>query len=308
MDLDGEHELDDEGQAYPSPAEVERPVTPIMTRGPEEGTQMDEVIELTGSTTFYNLTEDGNEATESILLHCAWNPKDPAILATAGTDALARLWTFSRGSSPAFPETAPHVNGNRNAPHHPFVSLVKTDDPTDLSVAAISWTSDGRTLALAIESRSDNSAKLFMTDIPGEDIQTLGSLEPGITCLRWNPQKNQLLALFNDENEGSSVSLFSAQADGSLARNEIFHSTRDFVGLEERQHQILDALWVSESEFVICGEDVLRSFKCLDNQVLSSTKFDTREDHGIVTMVYDARSQMLATGTYGGIVDVGLAY
>lgn len=313
MDLDGEHELDDEGHAYPSPAEVERPITPIITRGPEEGIQTENVMELTGSTAFYSLTEENNSsaANEAILMHCAWNPQDPTILATAGTDALARLWTFSHGTSPASHETLQgHVNGNAQPQPPPFVSLMKTtDDPSDLCVTALSWSPNGNALALAIDTRTDTSSttKLVIEFLNGNQSQEFNTLEATITCLRWHPRDNILVALLNDD-EGSYVSILSPRGDGPLEQKEVYRTFGELIGPDERNSTLLDAAWVSDSEFVVCGEDILRSFNCIDSQVIMNTKFDPSDYHGFARMIYDPRSKLIATGSESGSVDVSISY
>src|SRR6185437_12489555 len=86
MDIDDDQNGDE--NAYPSPEQLPSPV--VATNGPEQGTQVDKVNDLTTEEIFLELSEDPT-ARNAVLLQCEFNPRDPMILAAAGTDALARM-------------------------------------------------------------------------------------------------------------------------------------------------------------------------------------------------------------------------
>ncbi|KAH6683206.1 putative F-box-like/WD repeat-containing protein TBL1X [Halenospora varia] len=98
MDLDDDANADE--NAYPSPEQLPSPV--VATDGPEKGTQIDKVCELSTETVFLELSDD-QASRNAVLLQCEWNPRDPTILAAAGTDALARMWTLRGTGAEADP-------------------------------------------------------------------------------------------------------------------------------------------------------------------------------------------------------------
>lgn len=284
MDLD--EPPNSNGHAYPSPKEVEPPPTPIVTNGPEQGTQVDKITELSAATTFLTLS-DNPTSDKPVLLHCAWNPRDPSILAAAGSDALARLWTMSRGAK--LPDPDDHVN--EVVP--PYLDLTDTNTAPNSTVGALCWTSDGGAIALASDSPDEDSARITIWRVDGSLIQSSGGFEPPITFLQWNPS-DRLLLILMPEGEGTVVAVFepSTQTVGaySLPRNGSIEHT-------------FDAMWISDQEFVVGGGDMLSSF-IWEGKISQVTAFETREDHGLVNVTYDKHSRLLATSSETGIIDV----
>ncbi|UZP32590.1 hypothetical protein NXS19_000406 [Fusarium pseudograminearum] len=189
-----------DNHAYPSPLEGEQAPEPMVrTDGPEQGTQVDKVEELAPETTFIRLMDDQNEgqgrgATPSpsspsgpdnapILLQCEWNPRDPSILAAAGTDALARVWSIAR-AGPVEPGQD-HVSPQGH-------SLLDRDVPRDTTVTALSWTADGAAIA------------------------SMEVSEPPIIKLSWNPINTALLAISPDKG-GALVTVHYPPAGNSLS-------------------------------------------------------------------------------------------
>ncbi|EHK98140.1 putative F-box-like/WD repeat-containing protein TBL1X [Glarea lozoyensis 74030] len=189
MEVDEEQNGDE--HAYPSPEQLPSPV--VATVGPEQGTQIDKVNELSTETVFLELSDD-QASRNAVLLQCEWNPRDPKILAAAGTDALARMWTLE------------HKGGTE--------TVVTIMSPTN-----------------------DEAIKYIL------------------------PQHN----------------------------------------LHE---QVLDAVWTSNEEFVISGGDLLQGLHCVESVISPSRKFETREGHSIAKITYDWRSELLATASETGTIDI----
>jgi WD40 repeat protein len=286
--------------AYPSPLEAEQAASPVpRTDGPEQGTQVDKVHSLNQDTTFLRLTDSQSAATSPvrandnpIVLQCEWNPQDPAILAAAGTDALARIWTVSRATAP---EDMPnHVEGVQR----PYHNLVEDDLPPSAGVSAMSWNWDGTAMAIAWE--IGNKARISIWSADGAHIQRFDGIESPVIKLRWSPN-NALVLGIAPENSGTStlVAVFQADSPSSMPY---------FLDRHNLTEEPLDATWTSETEFILCGGDLLLALRCTDDGVVPSRKFETRTDEEFFHVQFDWRSKLLATSSAKGSLDVSTRY
>lgn len=292
-----------DNHAYPSPLEGEQAQTPIVhTDGPEQGTQMEKVEELLPETTFIRLAndarptnnnnnsnasptpDDGPHANAPILLSCEWNPKDPSVLAAAGTDALARVWTVPR-----------HTTSDEPNHDHVFshgLPLLESDAPPSTTVTALAWTSDGSTLAVAVDLGSKATINICSSD--GVLLQELAPSEPPVIKLCWNPSNTALLAISPDKS-GALVTVYDASAG-------------NFLSYHLPGHEILttplDATWTSDSDFMLSGGDMLASFYCSNSSIVEVKKFDTKEDDSFTQVLFDWRSKLIATSSDKGVLDV----
>ncbi|KAI1846517.1 hypothetical protein JX266_007414 [Neoarthrinium moseri] len=300
MELDGQHGGSD-NHAYPSPLEGEQAPTPIpRTDGPDQGTQVDKVQELTTQTIFIPLGAEESSALSSpstasrnqgenapVLLHCQWNPRDATILAAGGTDALARIWTISRATTadPTLDPASNHVNGTIP----PFHSVVGDDINPKSNVTAMAWNADGTTLAVATD--SDTKGRISLWSADGAPVGQFEVPEAPIIKLRWSPNNAAILCIA-PENDGILVTVYHA-----LTSNSISHVLPD--------HTDLDAAWLSESEIILCGGQVLTLLKCETNGIVESPrKFETREGDSLSQVQFDSMSTLLATCSERGFVDI----
>ncbi|KAF4985757.1 hypothetical protein FDECE_16334 [Fusarium decemcellulare] len=294
-----------DNHAYPSPLEGEQAPEPIVrTDGPEQGTQVDKVEELAPETTFIRLADDsqshhgqndGRGATTPsppspsgpenapILLQCEWNPKDPSILAAAGTDALARVWTVAR-AAPVEPGQD-HVSPQGH-------SLLDRDVPRDTTVTALSWTADGAAIAVATDSR--NQASINVWSAEGAHLQSMEVSEPPIIKLSWNPNNTALLAISPDKG-GALVTVHYPPAGNSLS---YLLSGHDIMATP------LDAVWTGENEFLLCGGDLMLCLHCTDTTIAQTRKFETKEDDSFTQVLFDSRSRLAATASDKGTLDL----
>lgn len=285
-----------DNHAYPSPFDGDQEALPVRTDGPEQGTQIDKVEELTADTTFIHLTNDaarhrettpstspGESESAPILLRCEWNPRDPSMLAAAGTDALARVWTVSR--APASKAGLDHV------PHQAH-ALINPDTPRTTTVTALAWTADGNAIAVASDSGSHASINIWSSD--GVNVQSMEITEPPIVKLLWNPGSTALLAI-SPEKGGAVVTVYSAETGNSIS----YHLTGHDIGTTP-----LDATWTSDGEFLLCGGDSLMSLHCTDTAIVLVRKFDTKSDDSFSQVLFDWRSKLAATSSDKGILDV----
>ncbi|KAI0161549.1 WD40 repeat-like protein [Xylariaceae sp. FL1272] len=302
MELDGpDHQSDN--HAYPSPLEGEQAPTPLpRTDGPEQGTQVEKVEELSSETMFIPLGSGLGDAPASspatalpringdhapVLLHCQWHPRDPSILAAAGTDALARIWNVSRGAT-ADSASESHVNGV--VPQ--FQTLVEDDTSPKATVTAMAWNWDGTAIAIATD--SDNKATLTLWTPDGMQICHFEVAEPPIIKLKWNPTNKAILAIAPDQ-EGSLVTVYSASMTNTVTY---------FLPKHDLNAEPLDAAWTSETEFLLCGGELMVLLKFADGQIVEVQRYKTREGDSITQVHFDVQTSLAATCGEKGFVDV----
>ncbi|KAG6036074.1 hypothetical protein E4U41_005775 [Claviceps citrina] len=304
---DSSSSLQDAGNAhaYPSPLEGEGEQLPpamVRTDGPEQGTQVDKVEELSADTTFIRLIDDEgdrsmSEATATpspspasaenapVLLQCEWNPRDPSVLAAAGTDALARVWTISRSTAaePGQHHVAPRAH-----------TLLDSDTPRTTTVTALSWTSDGTAIAVATDSGSLAAVSVWSAD--GVQMQTMEVSEPPVIKLSWNPSNTGLLAISPDKGGGGAlITVYSSTTGTSLTH---------YLPGQDIAATPLDAAWTSDAEFLLAGGDVLLCLRCSETCIDQVRRFKTREDDSFTQVLFDWRSRLAATSSDKGILDL----
>jgi transducin (beta)-like 1 len=287
MDVD-DHQ---DNHAYPSPLEGEQATTPIVrTDGPEQGTQVDKVEELSHDTTFIRLVDDAHASDSSsatspagaesapILLQCEWNPRDPSILAAAGTDALARVWTVPESGQD---HVSPQVH-----------SLVDPKTPKSTTVTALSWTSDGSTIAVATDCGSQAAIKVCSAN--GEHVLSIEVPEPPVVKLSWNPSNKALLAI-SPSKGGALVTVYSMNGAPPLSHFMAGHD----IGASP-----LDSAWTGDSEFLLCGGDLLVCLQCTDSAITQIKALETKEDDSFTQVLFDWRSKLVATSSDKGALDL----
>jgi WD40 repeat protein len=293
-----------DNHAYPSPLEGEQATEPMVrTDGPEQGTQVDKVEELAPDTTFIHLADEGhdqiqddgrNAATPSptspsgpdnapILLQCEWSPRDPSILAAAGTDALARVWTVARAGS--VEPGQDHVSPKGH-------SMLGRDVPRDTTVTALSWTTDGAAIAVAVD--SNNQASINVWSVEGALLHSMEVSESPIIKLSWNHNNTALLAISPDKG-GALVAVHDPPSGSSRS---YLLSGHDIAATP------LDAVWTGDAEFLICGGDLMLCLQCTDTAIVQARKFETKEDDSFTQVLYDGRSRLAATSSDKGTLDV----
>ncbi|KAI8964774.1 WD40 repeat-like protein [Daldinia sp. FL1419] len=300
MEIDGQNH---DNHAYPSPQEGEQAPTPTpRTDGPDQGTQVDKVQELATETLFIPLGSGHDDAPTSspttalaringenapVLLHCQWHPRDPTILAAAGTDALARIWNVARGAT-----TDPTFNGHVNGVAPNFHSLVEDDIKPTATVTAMAWNWDGTTIAIAIDSES--KARIDLWTHEGAHLHRFEVAEPPVFKLRWNPNNTAILGIAPD-NGGALITIYHASSTNTLTYSLPRH---------DLDSEPLDAAWISESEFLIGGGDLLMALRCVNGEVIETRKFDTREGDTLTQVQFDWRTSLVATCGEKGFVDI----
>ena len=227
----------------PAPDEARMP----MTNGPSVGVQSDKLAELGTETTVLTLPH-GKHVT-----HTAWNPQDPSILATAG-DALCRIWTIAK-TSPA------HDPDNPAAHTHTHTHTDMLDSCEGSLVSTIEWSPNGDMLALA--TRRGPSLCVGLVSLwtkYGKSIDELPATEDMVLTFRWSPTGNYLLGITNSGAGTSTLIVWHAQ-------DSEFKSDFKCTGI------VRDAAWTSETDFKICGHDMIKEFAFDGNDIYQ------RRDH-----------------------------
>lgn len=309
MDID-EPPQHSNGNAYPSPEQLPSPA--LVTVGPARGTQIDKVVDLTPTTNFVSLLgqssgDSSSNSKNTVLLQCEFNPHDPALLAAAGTDALARIWTIS--------PIAPDVDADGDVDpdvdaadvqmmdqSHEFISppfdkiLDDHGGVSKTTASLISWAPSGNLIAVAsepFEAEADARVEVWTTE---NSIAAFESFYPPVISILWNPDSTLLLALSpTQENTGTLIRVMNVLTQGSLEYRMPNH---------DLFNQSLEAAWTSSGDFVICGGDVLQAYTIADGAITLGRKYETREDHALSKVTFDLQSKLLATASDAGVIDV----
>ncbi len=285
MDVDEEQNGDE--NAYPSPEQLPSPV--VATVGAEQGTQVEKVNELSAETTFLELSDDPL-LKSTVLLQCEFNPRDPAILAAAGTDALARMWVLSG----IMPDAGP------DSPEKPVLTphrhLLDESTLPSTTATGLSWASDGSHVAVSSEPIEDGDAKVEFWTTDATRLASFNCFESPVICLRWNLTNTACLALSpQKEGEGTLITVMNP----SMATC-VHHSIPNHILLNSP----LDAAWTSNEEFVLCGGDMLQKYQLTEGTISPTKKYEVRENHALSKVTFDWRSRLLATASDSGTIDV----
>lgn len=307
MDID--HHDADNNHAYPSPLEREQAQSPLpRTQGPDQGTQLDKVDVLTHQTVFLRLGRDDASGSSTLppaaadtqaqasenpmVLQCVWNPQDPSLLAASGTDALARVWTVSRGTATDDPLSDPgHVDDHTR----PFRNLFDDDLPRSTVVSAIAWSNNGKSIALAAE-MSKETARICILGIDGTGMQRTDGIEPPVIKLLWSPDDSYVVGI-GPEKGGTLLTVLWSSKNQSVSHLVPEHDLYAFCEM--------DATWISNTEFVVCGGDTLKCLQVTEQGIAPGTRqFNSGQDEAFLRVQYDPHTKLLATASEKGTIDV----
>jgi hypothetical protein len=238
------------------------------------------------------ITGGGNSIPSMLLLHCAWNPANPSMLLTAGTDQLAQVWLFT--SPPAKPEheendTAPPQEQNHILASSP--TMLEWDSfnggISDHIVTSVAWSSDGK-IAIASQVPRDKTCVLWSHDGSSVEAQhaTAACL---VHCLKWNPSNTTLLGL----GEGLENSMAMIWTLGSRIKTFKFPDPKTLE----------DIAWISDTDFIVCGGRTICVYR-FDGEVCPVQKYETADDFNAWAVRYDQMTGCFVTAVYGNFIDV----
>lgn len=238
---------EDEDEEEPSQSLL----TFTLSNGQSVGVQSDKVVELGASTTL--TVSDKN------VLHTAWNPQDPAILATGGL-ALCRIWTT--------------------------VTNVSVDilDPTDDSlVTAMAWSPSGDVLAVASRSHtSDWTSTVSLWTKSGKSIAELPAALDMVLIFRWNPSGSHLLAITSSGRGTSALVIWDVQSSQALSPFQL-------------PHVVTDATWSGDRKFLICGHGIIAE-SIIEGENITGfhSRADVDKDQSWTNLHFDPPTQTVA--------------
>ena len=255
-------DMDEDVDAPASPTSVNAPLIQTLTNGESKGVQSDKVAELGPQTNILTVSETSH------VMHTAWNPKDPTILATSGK-ALCRLWYISR--SAAFDDNH----------HQSFVDLLDAS-----YVSTMAWDSTGEILAVATRDNiSDCTGAVSLWSKTGKALDELPAVQDMVLRLRWSPSSKQLLGITASGPATSSLALWDIESSKAMPPHQV--ST-----------VITDAAWISNNQLTICGNNMIAS-SLLENKSIFALnpRSEPAAQHNWIHIRYDSRTHTTALAT-----------
>ena len=241
-------------------------MTPTLNNGQSVGGQSDKVTELASETTLVNFQYGKH------VIHTAWNPQDPGILAIAG-EALCRIWNLAKR-----PPTSD------DSPPGEFHDLL---EPSETAlVTTIAWSPDGETLAMATQ----DTQKTTMLQIGLVSLFTKGGMSidelhytgDGVITFKWNPTGEFLLGIISSGASESTLRVWNVRES----------DIKSYLRLDG---VVRDAAWIGKTEFVICGHDIIRYFN-FDGQhiILGRDCSEDKRKHNWSHIRYDIATNTTA--------------
>jgi WD40 repeat protein len=166
------------------------------------------------------------------------------------------------------------------------------------TATGLSWSPDGSLIAVASEPVYEGTSKVEFWSADGKSFTSYNQFDSPILCLRWNLTNTTCLSL-SPQNEGRGTTI-------TIMIPTMGESVQFILPHRALLEQPLDAAWVTDEEFFICGGDVLQGFIFANNTICLGRKFETRENDGLSKVTYDWRSRLLATASDSGTIDVRL--
>ena len=244
----------DDGALQAQPKPNNATLVPTLTNGCSVGVQIDKVAELGPETTVLTVPDKS-------VTHAAWNPRDPALLATGG-DALCRIWTISgiRSASTENP--------------NPFTDLLGSSESA--TVTSMAWSPDGESLAIATHGKSPESQGSVTIRTKAGAIQDeLPGGHDWVLNLAWNPTGSLLLGITHSDDTDSTLIVWDVQSG-------------QFMQPFELENAVMDATWVDDRKFLLCGQSLIAE-SVIENQGIDALQSRSEPDahYGWTKIRYD---------------------
>ncbi|KAL1606730.1 hypothetical protein SLS60_004137 [Paraconiothyrium brasiliense] len=231
-----------------SPTVAEIPIS-TLSIGQSTDVQTEVIADLAPNTTFIPSLKDS----ERVVEHTSWGPPDAPVLLTAGK-SLLNIQIIPKEMNK---DTAPAAN-----------PLALKFPMNKYTVTALCWIS-GEDIAVSAREEIVNETgekmmidKLIKITDAGEDYQVISSTAGLVNTLRWNKEKEMLLSISTDGERGS-IKIWNNHNDSIPAWAEFTDTV------------IFDALWISDSAFVVCGIELFKVFE-IDDSLKVRYSLDTK--------------------------------
>ncbi|KAF2847729.1 WD40 repeat-like protein [Plenodomus tracheiphilus IPT5] len=263
-------------ESEPMPSEAESPTVteiPISTLsiGHDAEIQTEVIADLHADTIFLPRQRDGDRIVE----HTSWGPKESPVLLAAGK-SLLQVHVVEK--DPIDKQDPAIGTANVRLPVNNF------------EVTALCWHSQGEiTVSVREECFNEIGEKMMMDKLiklidGGQTSHVISSTAGLVNTLRWNPEKELLLSISTDGEKGS-IKVWKNESDSIPAWTEFTDTA------------IFDALWISDSAFVVCGIELFKIYEVNDSLTTQRT-LDTRVTWE--TVKYDPNSGILAANGMEG--------
>ncbi|KAL8908135.1 MAG: hypothetical protein Q9171_005578 [Xanthocarpia ochracea] len=221
----------------------------ILTNGPSVGVQSDKVAELGPETSVLTVPRRN-------VLHTAWSPTDPLLLAVAG-DALCRIWTVTKSLDA--PQSHP-------SPNYQYVDILEHGDES--SVTAMSWSPDGEILALATRTDdTDQAGEVSLWSKHGKSRDSLMATQDMLITFKWNPSGTHLLGITSSGIGSSALTIWNISSSQAIPA---FHLDQIAT----------DAAWCDDQRFLVCGHSLVAECSVDSHNNLFFKKYPISEsDH-----------------------------
>ena len=241
-------------ESEPIASEVESPTVadiPISTLsiGQDAEIQTEPVADLASSTVFIPRPK----APDSLVEHTSWGPSESPVLLAAGRSVLQVHLADKDANNEAITSVQ---TADVHLPVNNFV------------ITALCWHSHGEMTVSAREECFNEVGEKIMKDkliklIDGGTNSHVISSQAGlVNTLRWNADKQLLLSISTDGEKGS-IKIWKNDGDSIPAWTEFTDTA------------IFDALWISDSAFVVCGIELFKIYAVSDSLTTQRT-LDTR--------------------------------
>jgi hypothetical protein len=227
-------------------AVVDLPIS-TLSIGQSTDVQTEAITDLAPDTTFIPALRHP----ENVIEHTSWGPPDAPVLLTAGR-SLLDIHAIPKGPNKDSIASAVHLKLPMNK----------------YSVTALCWISGTEVAVSAREEIVNETGETMMIDKllkitdGGEDYQVISSTAGLVNTLQWNKEKELLLSISTDGERGS-IKIWKNHHEAIPAWAEFTDTA------------ILDALWISDSAFVVSGIDLLKIYE-IDQVLKVRQTFDTK--------------------------------
>ncbi|KAF2865386.1 hypothetical protein BDV95DRAFT_623896 [Massariosphaeria phaeospora] len=223
--------------------------------------QTEVIADLAPNTTFLADLHDP----EMLIEHTSWGTRQQPVLLTAGR-SLLRVNLLSKDPTPT-------------------ISAYDLALPmSNFSVTALCWNSHDEVVVSAREECMNELGdkmvvdKLIKVVEGGTDYQVISASAGLVNTLQWNKDRDYLLSISTDGEKGS-IKVWKNN-------NDALPAWTDFT-----ETAIYDALWISESSFVVCGIQLFQVYEVQEDLTVQRT-LDTQVTWE--TLKYDPTSGIIA--------------
>lgn len=248
-----------------SPTVTEIPLS-TLSIGQSTEIQTEVIANLVPTTTFLPGLKQLDKAVE----HTSWGPAEAPVLLTAGKSLL----NINVIAKDAGKNSVPAVN-----------TLALKLPMEKYSITALCWNSHTEVTVSVREECSNETGEKMMIDKliqivdGGEDYRVISSTAGLVNTLRWNKEKELLLSISTDGERGSI---------------KIWKNSHDSIPawIDFTDTAIFDALWISETAFVVCGINLFKIYEIGDDTLATQRTLDTRVTWE--TLKYEPSSGIIA--------------